>query len=584
MTSLYADTGIFAWARSLAERGSFSPARKVFVIANALTMAASHGIGPSEQGDAPESLVDDAISKGAAKFADKRLVPLSALRLPFEPAWDPYAALSELMIVDCGAFAIHSVKRRLNSAGVGLDYPELHDISTAFVNAHLRTAIRSFDPIRGEGKEGAWLSTVLYRFALRHAVLAHRLEANFDLAFDVADPSPLPDELLEARQWDRALEILPAALNRLPRLQQEAVTLYFGLSDREHAVREVAARLRTNTYYARLAVSSGVMNLAAELRVEGLLSAEDLKLARILLRENDDIDAAARRLGLSRSELKRRASLVANKVAASLRRRTVLPKPNASRGALKMSNESDSLALILTEELLNHRLQFERHDEDDVRISGERLPRPISLARARELLISQLDRLANAGEALESDLATIFAPEVPRADVSEKDQQWATLLFNAAQESLESVRPFVERWKREARDWGVRVDFNDEDLAERVRDSLVAVSGSLEQSMPRQSRREGSGTLVIRFGERPEDAVFDWTGEGLDVEPVPLLSLVRHRLSVIGDFSGPGLTLLAECLVRGLQEGWGILPKFRLEETNTDGGIVLRWTRPYADA
>lgn len=582
MNSLYAGTGFFALAESLAERGSFSPARKVFLIARSLSMVAASGLNPAKQDDALESVLDDALNQSTAMFADKALVPLSALRLSSEPTWDPYIALSELMLIDCGAFAMRSVKHRLNAAGVGLSYPELHDIATAFANAHLCTAVRSFDPVRGEGKEGAWLSTVLYRFALRHALLAHRLEANFALAFDVADPSPLPDELFEAKSREAALQILPAAVSHLPRVQQKAIVLYFGLSGREHAVREVAARLKTNPYYARLAISSGVVSLAVELGAGGLLSAEELSLARILLEENEDVDSAARKLGKSRSEIRRQVSLVARKVASSLRRRTVLPRSRTYRGASEMANETDLTGLYLADDIIHGRLTLE-HKGNDVLVSGGHLSEPISIEFAREVLISQLDKLTSAGTQIEADLAAIFAPQGTRDDISEEDEAWGVLLFKAVEASRYAVVPLVERFKEEAQNLNIPIAFDDNELTERVRDSLATVTAALEQAMPRHSRKKGTGLVWIKFGEQPEDAIFGWEQSTRgEIEPVSLLDLVHHRLSVVGDFDGAELTLLADCVVAGLQQGWATLPRFTRVDTHNDT-LRLSWKQPHGE-
>lgn len=578
--SLYAQSGLFAWASSLDKRGSFSPARKVFVIGKTLGLEEGRRALPSAPSTSPEVLIEAAIDRGAAKFADQDLVPLAQLRLAAEPTWDPHDALAELMVADCGARAIRSVRNRLSSSGMGMGYGELHDVSIAFVNAHLRAAVKAFDPVRGEGKESAWLSTVLYRYALQHALLSRRLESNFEEAFEIADPAGSFDEQQELEDWDHALRRLPSAIERLPRTQQRAVALYFGLAGREHAIKEVADALDTNPYFARLAVTGGVVTLAAGLGAEGLLTQDELKLARALFVDGEDADTAARKLGMSRAAVKLQMSRVADRVKTSLRQRTVLPKPNPSSGDTAMSSSPELLATSLLHDLTAHHLKFERNNDGAVVVFGEQTKVPVSLDQARRVLRRHIDELEAAGSEIEEDAARLFAPEGPRDDVSEEDREWSGLLQKAVQSSLRSVEPLVQVWKVQAREADIAVALDDAELTERVRDSLATVTAALEQAMPRADRRHGTAQLWIRFGETEQDATFGWVSESEGSESPRLLSLVRHRLGLVGDFEGVALDLLARCAVRGLQEGWTALPRFTSAPSRGGADVMLTWTKP----
>lgn len=577
--SLYAQSGLFAWASSLDKRGSFSPARKVFVIGKTLELEEARATPPSAASAAPQVLIEAAIDRGTAQFANQELVPLAQLRLPAEPTWDPHDALAELMVADCGARAIRSVRNRLGSAGLGMGYGELHDVSTAFVNAHLRAAVRAFDPARGEGKESAWLSTVLYRYALQHALLSRRLESSFDTVFEVADPAGSPEEQREREESDRALRMLPSVIERLPKTQQRAVALYFGLAGREHAIKEVADALDTNPYFARLAVTRGVVTLAAGLGAEGLLTQDELKLARALFVDGDDADTAARKLGLSQGAAKLQMSHVADRVKTFLRQRTVLPKANPSSGGTAMSSSPELLATSLLHDLTAHRLKFERRDDGAVIVFGEQTKAPVSLDLARKVLRRHIDELEAAGSEIEEDAARLFAPEGPRDDISDEDKQWSGLLQEAVQSSLRSVEPLVQVWKKQAREADIAVAPDDAELTERVRDSLATVTAALEQAMPRADRRRGTAQLWVHFGEAERDATFGWVGETERTESPRLLSLIRHRLGLVGDFDGVALDLLARCAVRGLQEGWTTLPRFA-PASSRGGDLMLTWTKP----
>jgi DNA-directed RNA polymerase specialized sigma24 family protein len=551
------------------------------VIGKTLALEAPGRVRSLERGARQELLVDDALLRGTARFADERMVPLAELRLPSEPSWEPHDALAEIMVADCGAYAIRSVRSRLNSAGMALGYAELHDLATAFVNAHLRAAIRSFDPVRGEGKEGAWLGTVLYRFALRHALMARRIESSFDLAFEVPDPSPSPEKQLENEARERALKMLPAVLERLPETQRRAIALYFGLAGREHTIREVAEALDTNPYFARLAITSGVVSLAAGLGAEGLLSQHDLRLAKALFVEGEDLNAAALRLGMSRSDMKRQMARVADSVRSSLRPRTVLPNTTSRSGAPDMTKASDLLATEISRDLIAHRLTIERRGKSAFVIVGGKLGKPVALDRARKLMRSRIDELVAAGVEIDEEAARLFAPEGPRTDLSDEDAAWVALLQAAAQASLFGVEALLQTWKTEAQKANLEIKLSDTELAERIRDSLATVTSALEQSMPRAARRSGTARLWIRFGESPEDATFGWVDEARQGEPPRLLSLVRHRLGLVGDFDGPALDLLGRCAVRGLQEGWGVLPRFTWEAPRQRAEVLLTWTKPY---
>jgi DNA-directed RNA polymerase specialized sigma24 family protein len=577
--SLYADFGLFVWAKGLAKRGSYSPARQVFLIGRTLASERSSHALAASGGTPPQSVVDAAIERGIARFASEQLVPLEQLYLPAEPAWDPHDALAELIVADCGAQAIRSVKGRLSSAGLGMGYGELHDVSTAFVNAHLRAAVRSFDPVRGEGKEAAWLSTVLYRYALQHGLISRRLDSNFEAVLEVRDPAPSFEEREELKESERALRMLPGAIERLPKLQRNAIALYFGLSGREHAIKEVAQALDTNFYFARLAVVQGVVALAAELGAEGLLSQDDLKLARALFVEGEDAGDAARALGISRATVKSRMSQIGDKVKASLRQRTVVPSFPSDGGDTAMPQSPDVLSASLWRDLTTHRWRMERLDLGEVVVIGEQTKEPVSVERARRLLRDRVDELVAAGGQIEEDVARLFAPQGPREDLSEEDAQWASLLQTAVQSSLQGVETLVQRWKEDAEKAGVGFSLTDAELAERVRDSLATVTSALEQAMPRAGRRQGTAQLWIRFGKSEQDAVFGWVDVPEKGEPMRLLPLIRHRLGFVGDFEGLGLDLLARCTVRGLQEGWAALPRFTFTSPRREESRWT-WTKP----
>jgi len=581
--SLYSKTGLFAWASGLSRFGTYSPVRKVFLIGRTLAIAwranPRHG---SER--SLDVLMEQVLEGGAAPFTCENLVPLSELVLRDEPGWDPHEALAELMVIDCGADALRAVRSRLRASGLSLRYAELHDVSTAFVNSHLIPAVRSFDPARGEGKEGAWLSTVLYRFALQHALIAHRLEFNLDVLFEIRDSAPIPEEQLAIKQWNRTLARVPSALARLASPQRHAVELYFGLRGREHAIKEVALALQTNPYFARLALTQGLLALAAELGVGGMFSPDELRFARALFVDGERPADLARRLGVGRSEVTARMSHMAAKIRASLRERTMpIPKPTAIE-----KQEKEPTMPGLTQEMkenfwtdLNARsLRVERDSIGGVRLLGEHTRSPMPVEEARALLRDRADEMEEHIDQLEDSVAAIFAPDGPREDLTDEDREWISTLNRAVRDSSLGFQTLVARFRKQALE--LKLDgpdvLGEEEFRLRVQGGLSGIVSALELGIPRSERRSGRAELLLQFGETEEQARFGWHKD--HYEPVGLLSLFRHRFGLVGGFAGDSLDLLARLTVQGLQQGWMALPRFDLESLRREDGIIaLNWRR-----
>lgn len=242
----------------------------------------------------------------------------------------------------------------------------------------------------------------------------------------------------------------------------------------------------------------------------------------------------------------------------------------------------DNLLNLLVRDVTTHQLRVERRSPapDDLVVAGKALSVPLEMKQARKMLRQKIDDLAQADAHVDELAAQLYAPAVSRSDLSAEDRQWTALLHGAAQASLQGVQPLLQYFKQRALAADIDVALDDADLAARLRDSLATVSAALVQALPRAARRAGSATLLISFGATPEAARFAWleAAQAADPdEPVPLLSLLRHRFALVGDLCAPAADLLARCTVKGLQEGWAPLPHFSAEGGAQADPLRLTW-------
>lgn len=201
---------------------------------------------------------------------------------------------------------------------------------------------------------------------------------------------------------------------------------------------------------------------------------------------------------------------------------------------------------------------------------------PIPLDQARKRLLDKIVSAESALEKFDEDVVTLLVSgeTQQRNDLSIDDRQWAEQLQKAMQFSLALVLPLIQK----AKNAGQEIKLHDVNVAERISDSFATITAALEQSLPQQSIRNGSDQLLISFNKSLDDASFRWCGEAQRNEPIRLLSLIRDRLSLVGGFKEPQLSLLARYTLQGLKEGWLTLPHFTQPQNGRESReLRLTW-------
>ena len=588
LTRIYRSAGVFSWFECLRQLGVASPVRAVHVIGHCLADVSMGSLPRAHDTESLHRWISATLERGLKQYLHSDLEPLSVLGLRVAQVmyWNPFEDLAELMAVECSPSVLQNVRRRFQSRGMDVEYPELHDLAALFANRHLRRALLSFDPVRGEGKESAWLSTVFYRYSLRHVLTTRRLRETFSVAFEPPDTSLAPDEIVERMAREEALEALPGALSSLSETQRHAVTLYFGIGNREHNLKEVARALETNIYFARLAITRGVGTLAAILGIAGLLGEDELRLARALFVDGLDVGAAAESLGLSAPEMRRRASRIGSKLRASLRARTLQTSIRLNqKEAMMLIHEEAFNAFDFVEKLKAKRVTFDFNSlgEQVALIPG--MARPIRVVKIRQALDAHpalYESLSKEAERV--DLSALFgldASEV-RTDLPHDFAEWEAILQDASASSLANAEPLFRLWIDEAAARGI--ELNEEDLNEaprRIRDSLSAITPALEEVMPWEGRTTGNALLAVILGGRDSRAMCRWLDEQEHQQrKIDLYELAHHRLDMIGKFDREALDLLAECLLTALAQGAITIPGFSLKQQVSANELIFAWKPP----
>lgn len=567
LISLYKNTGLFAWSEGLRLRGARSPVRTVFIIDHCLRRPSMGLVRAAFSHDALPAVLTRALAQygDAPVCMDEAAVPEPLLDAA---GWDAYSALAELLAQQLEPELLGSVRHRLRLKGLKVGADEISDLAALFANMHLRPALSSFDPQRGEGHEAAWLSTVFYRYALRqvlatrHTVaLADWLEID-DLPAEHADPPAV----LEQRLQEAATVRLQDWLARLPRPQCDALTLYFGFRGREHTVAEVAHALGINAYFARTALVSGLGALAATSGAEGLLEPDERALAQALFVDGISIEGLAREQRVELSQMRKAASAITLKLQSVLRRRTRLPRidsPSRSRATATMTkSSSEFLAALSTQDVRAWQSEA----------SGPEAPAVAPRRRAAEPVAS----------------------EQPRTDLPPGYADWLRELDAAAARCLADMAPWLDKLREQAQATGLNLAqaeptlTDDEAWQQALHDGAVATTAALEALLPRAARRAPDLRLVVH-GLLPQggDVTAHLETEGWRSDTVPLLTLLAHRLGFAAGLSAgtaqaaarAGLGVMAE-QASPLLPGFAWLPAAHPRR----GELTLRWVNPVRQA
>lgn len=582
LIALYRETGLFAWSAGLRQLGASSSARVVFIIDRCIRRP-GHDLQQLAAA-AVRAQSADALTEVLAR-AHRRYgrdpVHMGELAEPAplaaDAGWDAYSALAELMAAELGPRVLDYARAQLRRRGLQVGDDALHDLAALFTNMHLRSALSAFDPVQGEGREAAWLGTVFYRYALRQVLAMRQTVALADWLEQEDLPAPESDPLavLEQRAQEQVLALLPQQLGLLPQLERQALSLYFGFACREHTVAEVAEALGTNPYFARTALVSGLGALAAASGTSGVLTEDELALARAVFLERRCVEQLARAQGRSSAEVRRAVSAVTRKLQSTLRRRTRLPRsdsPLRSAPTTMARLPGDHSKMFSA---------FVTQDRSAFTADTPTWPTSVPEPRTRPEATPRRDPVPARTEGPD-------AARNGRPDLLPGDEAWLRELDEAAARTLANVAPWLDAVRERAAEAGVALDeepglADDEAWLHALSDGAAATTAALEEMLPRSARRAEVVRLVIEgltVGGEPE-AHFeagDWHSES-----VPLHALLSHRLGFAGGLSAAVADLAASSGMQVLAErSSSLLPGFigEPEAAASHGRLVLRWVNP----
>jgi hypothetical protein len=236
---------------------------------------------------------------------------------------DLYRDLGDLFAVRCGPEAFDRAWNRLRRTGLQVSWHTLFDLAVEFSSGALPKAMKSFDVMRGVGRETEWLTTVFYHFALR-SVISDRINKIQLAEFESVERST-PEWELDLADQQRVETSLPEALNSMSEDRRVCLLGYFGIDGKEKTFTEIGAAIGISEYRARNLVIASLIEIAARLGVQGVLEdgvLEDTeyRYARLLFIDGMEPEAAGRHVRVQHTEMSRR---LAKKFRNVLRQRTV---------------------------------------------------------------------------------------------------------------------------------------------------------------------------------------------------------------------------------------------------------------------
>jgi DNA-directed RNA polymerase specialized sigma24 family protein len=236
--------------------------------------------------------------------------------------WDSFGEFSELLNYCIGSKSYLAAEAKLRSRGFQSSLIDLLGITENFLLSALPKAVRSFDLMRGDGHESAWLTTVFYRYALR-VLLADRVNRSHLEALTDSVPAEIPTtEPWHFTVQDDIQEKIRSALAQLPLTQRTALRLYFGVDGPEKTLSEIGGTLGCSEYVARTAVVYGLALLGLMLGVQGPINQQAADLLELTLLKGMPLLDAARVLNLSYAEARRVYAAVGRTFRRGLRERT----------------------------------------------------------------------------------------------------------------------------------------------------------------------------------------------------------------------------------------------------------------------
>jgi RNA polymerase sigma factor (sigma-70 family) len=522
------------------------------------------------------------------------LRPLKDLAVEVEPlvAWDPFREFAELLSFSCSAVYSQVAGRLATRFTVSV--LDMADLAAQFTMAALPSALCRFDPARGRERESAWLETVYHRYACKALVAdaAHRRQLQ-----TLAETHRPPElgEAYEGEAQESLLTELPNLVQRLPERERVAVELYYGFRDREFTISELAAELRCSEYYARAALLHGLMQLAAELGVQGALDDSEFRFLQLYFEEGRDLSNASRSLGWELPQARAVLQRVQQVFVRGLRRRTrrgarpsspeppARPSPAGSELPIREDNimpthqVTKSTAAGLSKELSALR------QDPEMRIGTN--GRWLVHLGGQWMAVSEVRSLLRANEALVKTLQGMGTPlgwlAVPDLDLERRDTWPGAVELESALAEMErrafvAAQTLANDLLAVSAEKGIDLPTKvPDDLAEHVLRALGGTVIAIETELPRALRRRGEA--VFRIHQTGSTVRAEW--EGGQTAPVDLIEIITHQASLLGEFGQSAAAELTRLILQALFAGESVLPQMPVRDA-TDTTASLSWQKP----
>lgn len=621
---LFIHSGIFRWHQCLQRQtgAEVPPARSVFAMAQCLRALPRSWVAKTGSAEDLDLLILELLDRHRDAYAEQPLPPEVQTWGPRDVDWwQPRDLLGQLIAVECGPAMLRNARRRMTERGVRVDYTELHDLAAMFANDYLPSAMRWFNPARGEGKEGAWVTTVFFRYAIPRVLNTARCRVSFDEAFVEADLAVDPEVASEQLQRKVLLDRVASELDALSEPQRTALALYFGLDDRENTLGLVAKAMGHSVQFVRMAIISGLGAMALRLSLGHWSDPEDARVARLFFAEGRSRRQIARQAGMSNAEVQERVQRLLHLFRNSMRTRTVTTKGASApltkeialtKPAFFAATPTQDMATVpwhplaavqpeassLLRQVLDAadeggpeaRLAIKGPDKATGRVQlshGASLVRFANVEALRQALRGDeqlYNRLAwrlDQGDQ-EDFLAEVFALDIrkwgldqpgSRADVSPAQREWS----RAVEVSLAQGASLAESFWQ-----GFEGRGPEEAAPETLQLALATVATGLEDEMPWDQRMAGQGILAVWPASSDfSDLRCAWIdGQGrLGIEH-PLLALIHQRLDLIGQLPAQLLEPLARHVAVQVATGTVPLPGFEITGHDAEGRCLLQWRTP----
>lgn len=586
-TLLHRRIGLFGYSREFVKHGILSPYVQIVFIGRIIR-------DQMENAQQLPSLIDNAeIEKWLGNAVEKQVIRQSNKEPKWEPldhlalvtarvvAWNPYRDFAELLNVYCGPKAYQNAAHKLSRHGYEVSIDALSELAQPFLTLSLGQAVRSFDPQIGLGRESEWLTTVFYRFALKHVISDRQNRQDLDELHLARVETPSPAEELEAEERESALSILPEVMGQLPEGDRRALELYFGFHGRDRTLSEVAHELGTSPYLVRAKIVHSLGSLASKLGIQRDFDDKEYCLVQMLFGEGMDVTVAAKRLRISERETRDILERVNEKFTEGLRSRTKKPwkyfTPREAKEEMVMSNTAimsdEEIVMGLknlsgTPELRPTRRGLQaRLSKNWVRV--ERVREAVLRRRGSKEFISSLEEQG-------VDLGWLITPDpsIERADLPGDYYEWAEELQQIAERSWIVAEALYIRSLDEAAQRQVFLpEESKEETVERVYRALAGVSQAIEAELPRKLRRTGKCYFRMDRTE-DKDAVGRWESDSED-QSFEMKSEIQYRAGLLGELPDEFAEILSEVLLQGIFEEGITLPSFRRVDQSASRTVWL---------